>query len=301
MRKYLLTLICALPGMLVSQSPVTEPSNAPQETMVVGVAHDDSVTGGGIGSSHFLAPGKADVQPIAWITPDGQWKKLSCNGINPAGGYSSACKNFDRDYLSKPHDYTVVSADGQNAIVHVKRMALDNECFGIGGQGAFTGGPIRYAAVATESSKIFTAGEPARRLPEQDAEPIRKALASAVGNKLDSTKELRVYSLRLEGKSLLVIQRAFQDWADKPEYHTNHPDLDEIFAIGTMNGGRFKLLFWKENTGDDNEQILGLIHLKTGRDFLVTSSNNPEGNSFRVYGVRDGKVVLILEGGGGEC
>ena len=264
--------------------------------MVVGVAHDDSVMGGGISSKHEMAPGVVDVEPIAWINPQGEWKKLTCVEYK-----SPECMKFDSEYLSKPHNYSVVSADGRDAIVHVDHMALDDECFGIGGQGTFTGGPIRYAAVAAESPDIFTLGESAKKLPEQEAEPVRKALAIAVGNKLDSTKELRVYSLHLDGKTLFVIQRAFQDWASKPAYRSNQPNFDEVFAIGAMEKGRFKLLFWKENTGDDNEQILGLIHLKSGRDFLVTSSNNPEGNSFRVYGIREGKIILILEGGGGEC
>ncbi len=265
--------------------------------MIVGVAHDDSVMGGGISGKHQMDPGMVDVEPIAWINPQGEWKKLTCVEYK-----SPECRKFDREYLSKPHNYSVVSADGRDAIVHVDRMVLDDECFGIGGQGTLIGGPIRYAAVAAESPDIFTMGESAKKLPEQEAEPVRKALAIAVGNKLDSTEELRVYSLHLDGKPLFVIQRAFQDWADKPEYRPpSNANFDEVFAIGTMEKGLFKLLFWKKNTGDDNEQILGLIHLKSGRDFLVTSSNNPEGNTFRVYGAHNGAVILILEGGGGEC
>jgi hypothetical protein len=248
-----------------------------------------------------MAPGKVAVEPIAWLNPVGVWKKMSCVDSDEPG-LSQACKNFYRDYLSKPHDYTVVSADGKGALIRVDRMAIDNECFGISGQGSFSGGPIRFGAVAAESPGIFTEGGSARRLADQEAEPVRKALATVVGNKLDSMKELRVYSILMNGKSLLVVQRAYQDYASKPDYQP--PDglnLAEIFAIGTMKEGRFQLLFWKENTGDDNEQILGLIHMKNGHDFLVSSSNNPEGNSFRVYGIRDGKVELILEGGGGEC
>jgi hypothetical protein len=269
--------------------------------MVVGVAHDDSVLAGGISSGGPMAPGKVAIEPIAWLNPAGEWKKMSCDDSD-GPGLSQACKNFDREYLNKPHDYTVVSADGKGAVVHVDRMAIDDECFGIGGQGTFSGGPIRFGAVAAESAGIFTEGASARRLADQEAEPVRKAFATAAGNKLDSMKELRVYSIRMEGQSLFVIQRAYQDYASKPDYQPpNGSNFDEIFAIGTMKEGRFQLLFWKENTGDDNEQILGLIHVKNGRDFLVSSSNNPEGNSFRVYGIRDGKVTLILEGGGGEC
>jgi hypothetical protein len=278
---------------MYSQSPNSEAT----DVMVVGVAHDASVMGGGISSSNFEAPGKAGVQPIAWLSPSGGWKKILCDE-----SHSSECKDFDREYLSRPHTYTVVSADGKGAIVHIEKMALDDECFGIGGQGTFSGVPIRYAAVAAESTNLFATGDAARRLAEQEAEPVRKALAAAIGIKLDSTKELRVYSIEMEGQSLFVIQRAFQDFASKPNYKPNgSPNFDLIFAIGTMNDGRFHLLHWKENTVDDNEQILGLIHLKNGRDFLVNTTSDPEGDSFRIYGIRNGILALIFEGGGGSC
>jgi hypothetical protein len=196
----------------------------------------------------------------------------------------------------------VVSADGNGATVHVERMSLDDECFGYGGRGVFSGGSIMYAAVAAESTGIFSSGNPAKRLSDHDAESIRKALAATVGNKLDSTNELRVYSIEMEGQSLFVVQRAYQDFASKPSFRPNDsPNLEFILAIGTMNGGRFHLLHWKENTGDDNEQILGLIHLKNGRDFLVDTTRDPESDSFRIYGIRDGKLALIFEGGGGGC
>jgi hypothetical protein len=269
--------------------------------MIVGVAHDSSVMGGGISSSNFLQPGKVAVEPIAWLTPGGEWTRLSC--FETASGVASpGCKDFDRDYLRNPHDYIVVSADGFGATVHVNRMSLDDECFGIYGHGTFTGADVRYAAVAAESPEIFSTGPAAKRLPEAEAAPIRKALAAAVGRKLDTTGELRVYAVTLEGQSLFVIQRAFQQYADKPEYRPpGGPILDLIFAIGRMDQGHFKLLFWKENTSDDNEQILGLIHMKNGRDFLVNTASDPESDHFRIYGIRNNKFALIFKGGGGGC
>jgi len=269
--------------------------------MIVSVARNSSVMGGGIISSSYLPKGKVDVEPIAYVSPSGDWKGLSCYQMD-SGGESPGCKEFDRDYLSKPHDYTVVSADGQGATVHVNRMQLDDECFGIYGKGTFSGAFIREAAVAAESAEIFTTGPSARRLPESEAAPVRKAFAAKVGKKLDTTKELRVYAVTLEGLSLFVFQRAYQDFANKPEYKQNNGDsLGLIFAIGRMDQGHFRLLFWKENTEDENEQILGLIHLKNGRDFLVSTESDPETSSFRVYGIRDGRFGLVFTGGGGGC
>lgn len=68
-----------------------------------------------------------------------------------------------------------------------------------------------------------------------------------------------------------------------------------------MNQGKFHLLFWKENTIDENEQILGLVHLKNGRDYLVNTVSDPETQFFRIYGIRNGKLTLVFSGAGGGC
>ena len=94
----------------------------------------------------------------------------------------------------------------------------------------------------------------------------------------------------------------FENYADKPKYAPgSHVNLEFILAIGEMSEGHFHLIHWKENTGDDNEQILGLIHLKSGRDFLVDATSDPESNSFRIYGIRNAKLSIVFEGGGGSC
>ena len=301
MKNLWLGVLVFSPAILISQASTPAASSANSRVMIVGVAHDNSIMGGGISSSHFLSFGKVEAQPIAWISPAGEWKRISCVGTN-GPGLSPECERFNRDYLSKPHDYTVVSADGFGAVVHVKRMVLDQDCFGFGGDGDITGGQVKSATVAAESGTDFISGTSAHRLSEQEAQPIRRALAAVLGKKLDSTEELRVYSVELEGRALLVVQRAFQNYADKPKYTPDrHTNLEFILAIGEMSEGHFRLLHWKQNTEDDNEQILGLIHLKSGRDFLVDATSDPEGNSFRIYGIRDGKPTMVFEGGGGSC
>lgn len=249
--------ILSAPGFAQSLTGPVDQTVAPvrsDRVMVVAVAHDDSVLGGGISSSNFLPPGTAGVEPIGWITTLGDWVQLDCTGDKP-----EACKKFDRTYLSRPHDFSVVSADGYNTTVHVQRMELDHECFGMSGAGRFSAGAIRSAAVAAEAADLFTVGASAHRLPESSASPMRKALAEAVGNKLDTIKEIRVYALNLDGHDLLVFQRAFQDWASKSEYAPPNklPELEMIFAIGSMAGGRLRVLQWKENTADDNNRSLG--------------------------------------------
>ena len=44
-----------------------------------------------------------------------------------------------------------------------------------------------------------------------------------------------------------------------------------------------------------------MIHLKSGKDFLVNSVTDPESYFFRIYGIKDGKLTKVFEGGGGGC
>ena len=283
--------------LAASTGKPADTSPGSDRVMIVAVAHDASLIGGGISSSNFLLPGIAGVEPIAWITAEGNWIQLDCTEAK-----SQACEKFDRTYLSQPHDYSVISSDGHGTTVHVQRMELDQECFGMSGRGKFSAGAIRSGAVAAETSDLFSVGAPAHRLPESDAAPKLKALAQAVGSKLDSTEEIRVYAVNLDGHDLLIFQRAYQDWANKPKYAPpDAPQFEFVFAFGTMDGSKLRILQWKENTGDDNEQILGVIHLRGGRDFLVSASSNPEGNEYRVYGYSGGNLVIVFHGGGGEC
>ncbi|MGA2834331.1 MAG: hypothetical protein ABSE55_14780 [Terracidiphilus sp.] len=297
MNRFWVCLLCAVSAVSLAQQPKPASPAQGNEVMIAAVSHDDSVLSGGIGSGHLMKPGKVGVEPIAWLTPSGEWKAIRCDENHP-----QECKRFEREYLSKPHTYTVVSADGRGATVQVEKMALDDECFGYGGQGTFSGASIAYAGVAAESVDPFISGEPARRLTEQEAMPIRNALAAVMGDKLDSTKELRVYSMQLGGQSVTVIQRAYQDYASKPQYSPNKSEnFKFIFAIGTAKQNQFHLHYWKDNVEDENEQILGTIHLKSGRDFLITSISDPESQFFHIYGIRNGKLALIFSGGGGGC
>jgi hypothetical protein len=113
--------------------------------------------------------------------------------------------------------------------------------------------------------------------------------------------ELRIYKVQLEGKSFFVVQRAFQDFASDPKYDTGKGAMKFIFAIGSQENGRFQVLYWKDDIEDENEQVLGTIHLKSGRDFLITTISDPESQIFHVYGMRNGKLSLVYSGGGSSC
>lgn len=259
--------------------------------MLAAVSRDESMLVGGIGSGKWTGRGTVVVEPLARLTESGEWKSLPC-GVDHLKG----CAGFARDYLNKRHSYTVVSADGRNATVDSAPTTLD-ECYGFNGVGTYAGAPIAKSAIAASVADMFADSPPPKLLDRDEAVPIRKALAPLIPRKLDSIQHLRLFTLRLEGRDVIVVQRVFADFANLP----GHESLKLIFAIGAMDQGGFHIIYWKQNTEDEDERILGTVRLRTGRDFLITTVSDPESQSFRVYGIRDGRLALVYSGGGSSC
>jgi hypothetical protein len=273
------------------QSPSTPRLDA--DVVLTAVSRDDGVLVGGIGLRRKLGPGKLIIEPLAKLDSSGSWRGFDCDGNHQDG-----CRKFEKEYLSKHHTYTVVSADGRGATVNAAPIRLD-ECFDYTGKGTYSGASIGGTAIAASSTEMFTTGSSARLLTDHEFAPIRKELSALIPSKFDSARELRIYSVYLEGQSFFVIQRAFQDYGYKPGYETVRLRL--IFAIGAMHQGRFHLLQWKKNVDDENELVLGTIHLTNGRDFLITTVSDPESQSFRIYGISAGRLIVVYSGGGGSC
>jgi hypothetical protein len=174
-----------------------------------------------------------------------------------------------------------------------------SECFGFVGIGSYADGQIAGSAITASSAELFATIPTPRLLGNSEAEPIRKALVALTPRRLDSTRHLRILSVQLEGQDLIVLQRAFAeaDYTSKAAKER----LKYIFAIGIAARDGVHILHWKKNTDDECESVLGTIRLKSGRDFLVTSVSDPESQSFRVYGIRDGHLALVYSGGGWSC
>lgn len=282
-------LLLGASTVALAQEPATSASTV-GDVLVAAVSRDGCMFCGGIGPGRRIGPGTVVVEPLGYLTQSGEWKTLPCGKDRP-----KTCPKFAREYLSKPHTYTVVSADGQGATIQAAPTTL-SECRDYSGPGTYSGATIANSAIAASSADLFAEAAPLRLVSGEKARPISNALGRLVPQKLDSIQWLRVFSFRLEGRDLLVAQRSYADIAA----HTG-ARYDFVFAVGTMDQGRFHILHWKKNTEDEEERVLGTIRLKSGRDFLITTANDPESQWFRVYGIRDGHLALIYSGGGSSC
>jgi hypothetical protein len=282
---WLLLLSTAVP--LAQQSALPNPKN---DVMLAAVSRDQYMFSGGIGPGKLAGKGNVAIEPLVFLTALGEWKSLPC-----IAGSGKGCRKFAHDYLGKAHVYTVISADGQGATVKSSPATL-SECYGFVGEGTYSGATIQKSAIAASSVDLFTDGPALKQVETRKATAIRKALAAFVPKKLDSTDDLRIFSINLETQDLLVVQRAYADLAD-PQNSPRRP----IFIIGTMEQGRFRMLHWKQNTIDGEERVVGAIRLKSGRAFLITTVSDPESQFFRIYGIQDGHLTLIYSGGGSSC
>jgi hypothetical protein len=229
---------------------------AEEGVMLAAVSRDTSVLAGGIGSGGPGAKGTAVVEPLARVTEAGVWQSLPCDDRHPKG-----CERFEREYLSKPHTYSVVSGDGTGGVIRSAPAKL-SECYGFSGKATYSGADLRKSAIAASATDFFGESPLLQSLAGTEARPIRMALAALVPAKLDSLRYVRIFSVRLEDRNFVVLERVFSDYAGKPE----ESSLTAVFAIGVMDSGRFHVLQLKKDS-DEHEQILGTIHLKVVTTF----------------------------------
>jgi len=286
-----LALMCAAVVASFAYSSTAQTTGA----TVIAVSRIDAMFGGGIGVGGVEQPGQINLEILAYVSADGEWEGHPC-----AQNYSKACEKFAHDYLGKSHNYTVISPDGNGANVISKPTTL-SECFDYSTTDSYTGAEIRATAIATDSPDLFSSGQPATHLPEQEAKVVLRQLKPLIPARLDSIEKLRTYRVQLEGRDFIVIQRALQDFSRESRSGTGPEALKFIFGVVAFENGRLQIVHWKKNIEDENEQVLATIHLKSGRDFLVTTVSDPEGQTFHIYGIRDGKLALIYSGGGSSC
>ena len=256
--------------------------------MLAAVSRDEDLLRGGIGPSKWTGQGRVAVEPLAFVSEDGTWTSIPCSTDKQGN-----CLKFEREYLSKPHDYTVVGSDGYGAAVHAKPTSL-SECFDYGTTGTYSGNTIKRSTIAASSGQPFTETEPIRPMGKKDTLAIRALLTKFVPNKLDSPNGVKVLVVTLNDQELYVLQRAFEDMPED-----GHRSL--VFGIGVVQPHAFHLLYWKKNTQDENERVVGTLHLKSGHDFLITVVSDPESHSYHVYGIRGGRLSLVYAGGGSSC
>lgn len=289
------TAIAIPPGWAAAQA---QPPAAHGAVMLTAVSRDASVLTGGISTGIRSPRGIASIEQIAWLTPSGAWQDLPCNYHWVTDADIARCRDFATSYLGLSHTYTIVSADGYGAIVESSPVRLDN-CFSFASQGIYSGHPLERTALAASAPGVFSPGQPLTPLGGDEYQHTLQAFAAASPVHLRTLAGIRLYRLQWSGRSLIVVERSFTDFSSSTPSVV--PNVKLLFAIGHMAQGHFHILFWKHNTADANEQVLGAVNLKSGKEFLVTSVNSPQAQFFHIYAMQHGRIQIVFSGGGSSC
>jgi hypothetical protein len=287
--------ILALPACAALQAANAAP---PAGIMVVAVSRDDSVLNGGIGTGIRTPSGIANIEPIAWLTPSGLWHDLPCNYHWVTGLDIQHCRDFAASYLGLFHNYAIISADGYGATVQSSPVHLTT-CNSFATRGLYSGRPVQRTAIAAGNPQAFLPSQPLQPVDALHYQQTLTAFVAAAPIHLRTLAGIRLYRTQWNGHTLILVERSFTDFSSANPSIV--PNVRLLFAIGEITRGKFHVLFWKHNTADDNEQLLGAITLKNGQEFLITSVNGPEAQFFRIYGLHDGKISMVFSGGGSSC
>lgn len=271
------------------------------KTMVVAVVQDQALFTGAPepAPAAGATPGTSRLRvfPVGEVSVSGNWLNLPCDPhhVGKKALPPKLCQKFSTEYLAKPHEYQVISAAGEGATVTSGAVRVD-QCGIYFGRGSMSGAELHDTAIAAGKEVAFEHVDGWKPVPAESVKALMDEAIKLPPAKLDTTDHLEAFSLRLEGQDLVLLQRGF--FQSGPGRSLRHK---LIFGLGKMENGQLQVMFWKANVDEELEQPVGIIRLKSGREFLVTSVRAPEGQWFRIYGVVGGKVVLILSAGGASC
>jgi hypothetical protein len=288
-------VFAAMPGFATSQASGAVPQ---QPIMLTAVSRDGSVLTGGISTGIRTPRGIASVEQIAWLTPSGLWQDLPCNYHWVTDADIAQCRKFAESYLGQFHTYTIVSADGEGATVQSPPAQLDN-CYSFASRGIYSGRPVERTALAASDPSAFLPSPPLDPVDGLRYQQTLAAFAAASPVPLNTLAGIRLYRTRWNGRNLILVERSFTDFSSASPSVV--PNVKLIFSIGEIHHGHFHILFWKHDTEDSNEQVLGVVTLKNGREFLVTSVNSPQAQFFRIYAMQKGLIQMVFSGGGSSC
>lgn len=286
----LATLCFAIRLPAFSQSHPVPKTDEPIARLLA-VAKDWAPIAGNVGGWPTASSPRVPVEFLAVVTVSGSWfdPTRMCAYDNASG-----CNDFLREYVNQSTDYTVITEPGWGISVHVSRVPKIGDCYGFSSEGLLSASEIGETAIASDVPGFFAVAPAWEVASPSQINIARKGLLRLGAQKIKSFDSVKVLAIRLEGNLYYVAER--------------HSEGDQergiVFAIGKISHGQFELLRWNPNGGEDGdtvESVLGVIRLKSGREFLITTESDPEGQRFYAYGIKDGRLQIVFQGGGSSC
>jgi hypothetical protein len=294
MKALCFSALLTFPLALHSQAaPTSPPSALPHEgsATLLAVVRDWAFVAGYTGGWPSATAPRVPVELLAVVTASGKWidPTLKCWDED-----SSGCQEFLDLYLNRPKEYIVLTSPGRGAAVHVAPVTKIGDCYGFSSDGILTTTAIGGSAIASDHPELFNASPVLQSASPAELAIVRTGLLNLGKDKIRRFEGVRVRKVQIEGQSYFIAER----------HSTPQRSLGIVFSIGRIEHGRFELIRWNDEGGEDGDTVenaLGVIRLKSGREFLVTTESDPEGQRFYAYGIKDGRLQIVFKGGGSSC
>jgi hypothetical protein len=270
--------------------PQTQTQNEPAAT-VLAVVKDWASLAGNIGGWPDAVPPQVPVELIANVTASGNWIDLT---LQCRYEDNSGCAYFLKHSLNRARRYTVITAPNQSETVVVSPVTQIGDCYEYSSSGTLSRSQAGNAAIAADAPDLFDTPPKLQTASPSEIAIVHAGLLHLGPQQVQSTSDIQVRKAQLEGETFFIAER----------HSTAKQQFGIVFAIGRIQQGQFKIARWNEQggeNGDTVESVLGVIRLKNGREFLLTTESDPEGHRFYVYGVKNGMLQMVFKGGGSSC
>jgi hypothetical protein len=283
--------VCLTAGAQAQIPAAPAPSSKEPIARLLAVSSNWEALAGNVGAWPDAKAPRIPVEFIAVISASGHWSDPTklCDELR-----GNQCGLFLRKYVNYSPSYSVITEPGWGTSIAVSPVPKVDECFEFTSEGLPESYQFGQTAVAADAPDLFT-----QTLPFEDASPaeiaVIRARPLALGPaKVKSFKGVMVRKLQLEGSALYIAQR----------HYSMGTESGIVFAIGSIVRGRFELLRWNPLGGEDGDTVesaLGVIRLKSGKEFLLTVEHDPEGHVYYAYGLKNGRLAIVFKGGGSSC
>jgi hypothetical protein len=247
---------------------------------------------GSVGGWPVAAAPKIPVEFLAVVSESGRWSDPTtlCGEER-----SSKCDVFLRKYVNYSAKYSVITKPGWGVDIAVRPVKEVDECYGFSSEGSPNSNQFGESGVASDAPDEFGQPQAMQSASSNEIRIVRSGLLRLGPSKVKTFEGVSVQKFQIQGKVFFIAQR---------HYSKVRSESGIVFSIGGINQGRFELLRWNPGGGEDGDTVesaLGVIQLKSGQEFLLTTESDPEGHRYYVYGLRNGRLEIVFKGGGSSC
>jgi hypothetical protein len=287
----LFAVYLALGAQAQTHSPST-PKKVEQRARLLAIAKNWESQAGNVGAWPVAAAPKVPVEFLAMLSESGHWSDPTALCTE---GHGSECDLFLRNYVNYTTNYTVITEPGWGSKVAVSPVRKIGDCYEFPSEGLPNSYQFGETAVASDAPDLFVESPVIETASPREIKIVRSGLLRLGPARVKTIDGVSIHKFQLQGNDFFLAEH---------HYSSERSESWIVFSIGRINQRRFEVLRWNPEGGEDGDTVesaLGIIRLKTGQEFLLTTQSDPEGHTYYAYGIKNGRLEIVFKGGGSSC